>query len=223
MRLLARAQLLAAATSFVAASVLAQTAIGPSARHIRFGLAGGLTVPRTGASASTLRNGAHAQGFALLRLGALPPLRLNVDYSRMRFERPELSGLTGLTGIGSSATVDADRQLLAGVASLQIDLLHGPVRPYLLAGAGAFDVRDLVTAAGTDHSFRCTNLGFDGGAGIALKLGPLDAFVEARLQNVVATFGGDVVSKASTAPSSALSTSPHPERTRRSSPRGLDT
>jgi opacity protein-like surface antigen len=167
------------ATALLAAPVAAQTAADPfGTRPIRVGFAGGVVVPRTGASLSTLKTGLQGQGFVLLQLPGLPALRANVDYATMEFDEAQLAG--------GSGTVDADRRVLDGVLALKLDLIRtGPIRPYLLAGVGAFNVKDVVDgAAGGTQSFSETNLGFDGGAGIGFKLGPISGFIESRLQNV---------------------------------------
>ena len=48
------------------------------------------------------------------------------------------------------------------------------------------------------RSFRSTNFGLDGGAGVSLRLGPIDAFVETRLQNVYTKQQGLVDTKSIT-------------------------
>ena len=161
------------------------------ARPIRFGIAGGVVIPRTGGSTRELENGLHGQGFALLKLpGGLPALRLNVDYAHMQFAKPTAGTAS------STASTDGARTLLDGVAGMRLDLLHGPVRPYLLAGVGAFNVRDALTAAAAaDRTVTSTNFGVDGGAGLAFKLGPIDGFVETRLQNVYTKQGGMIDTK----------------------------
>jgi opacity protein-like surface antigen len=191
----AQAQDIEAAAAQVGASVGAKT------RPIRFGVAGGVLVPRQGNSMRSISQGMQAQGFVLVRMPAgLPELRFNADFGRMRLERARTSGTpttgTPTTGTpGGLPTVPADQQaamaevtrtLLAGVASLKLDLLRGPVRPYVLGGVGAFNVSDDVAAAAlTDESARRQiDFGLDAGAGISLQLGPIDAFVETRLQNV---------------------------------------
>lgn len=183
--------LVACGLALVAAGAHAQSfpsqPAAPTASPVRFGFAGGVVVPRTGASLATLKTGVHGQGFMLLQLPGLPALRFTGDYAHMKFDR---SSLTGIPTMSSSpaAVPDADRTIIDGVASLQLNLLHGPVRPYVLAGVGAFNVKDVMSAAAAsgnaEQSFRSTNFGIDGGAGIALKLGRIDAFVETRLQNV---------------------------------------
>jgi opacity protein-like surface antigen len=172
--------------SFVVAAVMAvvagsatQAQLLPSSqsdasRILRFGFGGGVVVPRTGATIETIKTGVQGQGFLLIQLpGGLPALRANFDYAKMKFDRPVVNGGDATSG---------DRTTLDGVAGMKIDLIHGPIRPYLLAGVGAFDVKDVIQATSTSTSN--VNLGVDGGAGISLKLGPIDAFVESRLQNV---------------------------------------
>ena len=150
----------------------------PTSRPVRFGFGGGVIVPRTGASVQSLKTGVQGQGFVLIQLpGGLPALRANVDYAKMKFDRP--------TTTGSSTTVSGDRKVLDGVAGIRLDLLRGPVRPYVLAGVGAFRIEDVVEAtSGSETSTSDTNFGADGGAGISFKLGPISGFLETRLQNV---------------------------------------
>lgn len=150
-----------------------------STRPVRVGFAGGVVVPRTGATVQKVRTGLHGQGFLLIQLPGLPALRANVDYAKMSIENPQVDG-------ARVADAEADRTVLDGVLSLKLDLLRaGPLRPYLLAGVGAFNVKDVVDAtSGSTQSFSDTNLGLDGGVGLAFKLGPITGFAESRLQNV---------------------------------------
>lgn len=164
----------------------------PSTRPLRIGFGGGVVVPRTGATARKLRSGLHGQGFVLLQLPAgLPALRANFDYARMRLQPPAIPSLPG----GSAPVVGAPaptvptpdetlRTLMAGVASLKVDLLRGPVRPYVLAGVGAFRLTDEPQRGLTDATRRQLDFGIEGGAGLSIRLGPIDAFAETRLQNV---------------------------------------
>ncbi|AHG89073.1 hypothetical protein J421_1536 [Gemmatirosa kalamazoonensis] len=202
---------LAALTLVAAVPVARAAAQSPmrspaSERPLRLGIAGGVVIPRTGNTARALETGLHGQAFALLKLpGGLPALRLNVDYAHMQFAKPT-TGTTGTTA-SSVGALDGARTLLDGVAGMRLNLLHGPVRPYVLAGVGAFNVRDALqasatsvatggtTAAALDKTLTSTNFGVDGGAGIAFKLGPIDGFVETRLQNVYTRGKGFVDTK----------------------------
>jgi hypothetical protein len=187
---------LSTALLFAAATAATSPAAAQSSRlaagsqpTVHVGIAGGVVIPRTGASARTIENGLHGQAFALVRLpGGLPALRLNVDYDHMRFGRPT-TGTTGTTPTaGAAEAPDATRTMIDGVAGLHLDLLHGPVRPYVVAGVGAFNIRDALRTAATGGALpdatTSTNLGVDGGAGLAFRLGRIDGFVETRLRNV---------------------------------------
>lgn len=159
----------------------------PHEHAIRIGLGGGMSVPVNEAG-DALETGLHGQGFLLvnfgrlLHLGMLPTLRFNLGYQQFSYK----NAVTG--GQGSTAALEnAESQILSGVAGLQISLLHGPVRPYLLAGVGAYRIQSSFdsTGAGTATSTTSTlKLGIDGGAGLALRLGRIDAFVEGKVQNV---------------------------------------
>lgn len=145
---------------------------------IRIGAAGGVVVP-TADTRTALKQGVHAQAFVLVNLLRGMPLRFNLGYQKFNLKQA-LSGAPS-----ASSTPDAgSTEILAGVAGTQIDLLHGPVRPYVTLGLGGFDVRNALTAAAGGTSVSQLRFGLDGGAGLALKIGRLDAFVEGHLQNV---------------------------------------
>lgn len=176
--------------SALRAQLSAQDPVAPSTstRPIRFGLGGGVVVPRDGATLRAMKSGVHGQGFVLLQLPAgLPALRANVDFSRMRLQ-PATLGLPTVPTVptpGSAPSADETvRSMLAGVASLKFDLLKGPVRPYVLAGLGAFRFTDELQAGITEETRSQLDFGIEGGAGLSIRLGPIDAFAETRLQNV---------------------------------------
>jgi opacity protein-like surface antigen len=156
-----------------------------STRPIRIGFGGGVVVPREGASARSLKQGAHGQGFVVFQLpGGLPALRANVDFSRMRLQPGPVPPVVPGNGITAPTSDEAVRTMLAGVASLKFDLLRGPVRPYVLAGVGGFRFQDEKQNGLTDDTRTQVDFGVEGGAGLSIRLGPIDAFAETRLQNV---------------------------------------
>ncbi len=72
---------------------------------------------------------------------------------------------------------------LGGLADAKVELVHGPLAPYLMCGAGAHNVRtELNGANGTSESR--TRFGINGGAGLRARLGPVSAFLQGRLDNV---------------------------------------
>ena len=188
LRLPLAAALTAAVTSplaLLAQDPAAAASASVSTRPVRFGFGGGVVVPREGASARSLKQGAHGQGFVVFQLpGGLPALRANVDFARMRLQPGSVPPVTPLPGTTPPTQEETVRSMLAGVASLKFDLLRGPVRPYVLAGVGGFRFQDEQQNGLTDDSRTQVDFGVEGGAGLSIRLGPIDAFAETRLQNV---------------------------------------
>jgi opacity protein-like surface antigen len=148
-------------------------------RAIQFGIGGGAIVPRTNPRFQEVLTGATGQAYLLVRLSpGLPALRIGADFARMQFDDPQAGAVSGPVG--------STRTQLGGIASLRVDLLRGPVRPYVLAGVGAFNIKDILdpTAGTVATSLSTTQVGIDGGAGLAFRLGRISGFVETRLQNI---------------------------------------
>jgi hypothetical protein len=163
-----------ALTSLVVQLTVAEPASSqiPQRRLVRVGLGGGVSVPTSNA-ADALKNGINAQAYLLLDIGV--PIRLNLGYQKFDFEE-------AILGAGTSG----DSQMLSGVAGLSIDLFQiGPLRPYVTAGLGAFRLEETTGQTSTTD----VRFGIDGGGGLALTLGRLEAFVEGRVQNVYTEAG----------------------------------
>jgi len=148
----------------------------PDHHLLRIGFGGGASVP-TSHAADAFKTGVNGEGFLLVDLGlGLPALRFNLGYQRFDYKDALLNG-----GSGQSTT-------LSGVGGLTLPLFHlGPLHPYLTAGVGAFDLKDSFTTAastGAAPSASSIHFGVDGGGGLGLKLGRLEAYVEGRVQNV---------------------------------------
>jgi hypothetical protein len=169
------------AAAVLAILVVAAPASGQmNARHlVRFGFGGGISVP-TSRAADALENGINGQAYVLLDPGFGFPFRFNLGYQKFDFDR---SGLDPLASSGES-------EILSGVAGLTMNLLQlGPVRPYVTAGLGAFNMKDAITTGGTTTTDSNLRFGIDGGAGFTVRLGRLDAFIEGRVQNVYTEAG----------------------------------
>lgn len=155
---------------------------------VRVGFGGGVTVPVADAG-DAFKSGVNGSGFVLLNLfgGGLPALRFAFTYDKFDY-KPSVAG----AGIGSTSTIDpGSSRIIGGTGGLKIHLIPGPISPYVLAGVGAFDVRDLINqTSGAQQTLTNLNFGVDGGAGLELKLGRLSAFAEGRLQNVFTRNGG---------------------------------
>jgi hypothetical protein len=149
------------------------------------GLGGGVSVPTTNSLKGALKNGINYHGF----LGFHPPmglpmLRLALDYQKFDFKNAAAIDPSG-TGNPQANVNAATSSLLGGLANLSFDLLHGPVRPYIMGGVGAFSFKNQgTTTGGAVFSRSNTKFGIDGGAGLAISFGPIAGFAEGRVQNV---------------------------------------
>jgi opacity protein-like surface antigen len=159
---------------------LGTTASEFSARRVQVGLGGGVVVPRNNPNAQEVLKGASGQAFVLLQIApGFPPLRFGADFSRMKFGEVQRGA--------SGGSVGSTRTQLGGIASMRFDLLPGPVRPYVLAGVGAFNIREAIAAAalgGSVETLTSTKVGLDGGAGLSFRMGRISGFLESRFQNV---------------------------------------
>jgi Outer membrane protein beta-barrel domain len=178
--------------SFAAVTLFAALALSlaPSSAHaqrhqsiLSIGFGGGAIVP-VGKAKDDFKSGYTGQGFLLVHLGPLPALRFNLAFQR--FDYKNVLGLPS-----------AHANVLAGTGGLQISLLPGPVRPYITAGLGAFDVRNVVdSVSGTTTSK--VHFGIDGGAGLAISIGRVSAFTEGRVQNIYSNDTGVIKRKSIT-------------------------
>ena len=142
---------------------------------VQVGFGGGMSVPTSNAK-EAFENGVHGRGFMLINLPGLPSLRF--DLSATKFDWKEAV-------LGGGPTMQGESQVLAGLANLSIDLFKGPIRPYVMAGVGAFHIRNELQAEGEDDETSSqTRFGIDGGAGLSIKIKQLEMFVEGRVQNV---------------------------------------
>lgn len=141
-------------------------------RTVRVGFGGGVSVPRSDYR-DALKNGVNGEGFLLVDPpGAFPPMRFNLSYQKFDFKDALTAGTNG------------DSQIFGSTGGFSVDLIRGPVRPYITAGVGAFNVQTSFDGAASSRDVSSTKFGIDGGAGLAVQIGRIDAFLEARLQNV---------------------------------------
>lgn len=179
-------------TLCVAAPVFAQRGMGGGIddHMVRVGFGGGVSVPVADAK-DAFKDGVNGTGFVLVHiLGGLPALRFAFSYDRYKLKQVgTITPTAGEDEVGHS-------QILGGTAGIKLHLLPGPVRPFVMAGLGAFNVKDVIDAASASQSTSKTNFGIDGGGGVEIKLGRLSAFAEAKIQNVYTKNSG-VISKSS--------------------------
>ncbi|MCU0646426.1 MAG: hypothetical protein MUF00_00405 [Gemmatimonadaceae bacterium] len=181
----------------VLSTVLAPTAEAQNReRLVRIGFSGGAAVP-IGDIADYANAGAAVQGFLQIAPANWPTtFRLGALYSR--FAGKDGASLTlPPTPVGSGiptqqALVDGT-QLLGGLAQVRYELAKGSsVRPYVIGGAGAFNVRQTFADLRSGNSVDKVRFALDGGAGFTFAFAGADAFVEARISNL---FGADGVAR----------------------------
>src|SRR5262245_3222911 len=174
-RLLVAASLLAAIVA-IAAPATAQPPVA-STHLISVGLGGGVSVPVSDAK-DVFEHGYNGMGFVRLNLPFLP-ITPRVDFTYNRFDIKS----SALSGLGSPVTSGTSTSM-AGVANVQIPLMHAPlVTPYLIAGLGAYNVKtELDDVNNTSDS--ATHFGINGGAGLIVKLGMVSLSAEGRRDNV---------------------------------------
>lgn len=179
MNLVRRASLAVLFTCLVASAASAQPGLdqlGPK-RLVSFGVGGGMSMP-VGDASQVFKNGFNAQGFVRLNLPLVPVKpRLDLSYSKFDLDDVQL----GTTGSG---------KILAGLANVQAFIMPaGPVRPYLLAGLGAYNVKTETEGPGA-VSASDTRFGINGGLGVAVSLGGVaNAYIEGRVDNVYTQAG----------------------------------
>ena len=145
---------------------LLQSAAG--ARPVKIGFGGGMSVPVSDAK-DTFKNGFHGKAMVQWNAPALPlAFRGSLGYSQL-----DLKSLT--------PGVDGKGKIISGLANVSWGFPVGPVKPYIIAGVGAFNLK---TDVGGTSGPSETKVGIDGGAGLEFKLGGIAAFVEGKLENI---------------------------------------
>lgn len=152
-----------------------------SNRIVSFGIGGGVSVPVSDA-ADAFKTGFNAHAFARFNMHELP-IQPRVDLTFSKFDVKDVH----LQTPGSSGT----GQIFAGIANLQFALMHsGPVRPYIVAGLGAYNTKTDINGVPNVSGTSSTDFGINAGAGALFKLGSmLSGYVEGRIDNVYSNKG----------------------------------
>jgi opacity protein-like surface antigen len=171
----------AALGAAIAASAHAEPSGMESTRTVSFGLGGGVSVPVSDAK-DAFNNGFSGQGFVRFNLKGMQfAPRLDFTFSKFDLSSAKLA-TPGASGTG---------QMFAGLANLQMMFSAGPIRPYLIAGLGVYNIKTDPTGVPNVSSTTDTRFGINGGGGVLLKLGhTLSGYVEGRIDNVYTDTGG---------------------------------
>jgi hypothetical protein len=142
---------------------------------VRIGVGGGVSVP-TGDFKKAFDNGYNAQAFLQIKPPGLP-VSLRVTGTFNRFDLKDVQ-------VGTGGETNGYGQIAGALANVTLHLPLGPISPYIMAGLGALNFKTSVEAGSTDVNDSQTKFAINGGAGLAIKLGRMDAYVEGRVANV---------------------------------------
>lgn len=157
-----------------------------------FGASIGANVPNGGDFGDGAKTGLVANGFVGFGTGRFG-LRGELFWSRSDLDNAVIRRV-GQSVLPSNGVDDVtgNVDLIGGSANVVLSLTQSVVRPYLIGGVGVYNRRVSQDITGTIDEFRSlrdeqTDVGFNGGIGLAFGgLGPA-FFVEARYHSVATT------------------------------------
>ena len=155
----------------VAMTVVMSASVAEAQSPIRFGIAGGLSMP-TSDLGDFVENGFHGQFMLGFGMMALPvKLRADVTYHSMGLEGP------GVPGVDS----DDNLRVISGALNGIVSMAGIGIKPYLTAGVGFYNQK--IGDLDAENDF-----GLNGGVGLEFGLTGISAFLEARYVKI---FVGD--------------------------------
>ena len=167
----------------ILASLLLACAARPAAAGlVSIGLAAGTSVPVDNVS-DAFDNGVTGQGFVKFNIPFIIKPRVDFTFQNMDITDPTVVAPDFTPGTYTGGT----QEIFSGLAHAQFDIITaGPITPYIIAGVGISNLNTSLDATtGESTSKSTTQTTVDGGAGVAVKVGPVKAFLEGRLSNVM--------------------------------------
>lgn len=155
-------------TSRTLLAALALTLVaGTSAQaQLSFGLAGGATTP---SGSLNDRQELGYNGLVTAQLGLpLLPFQIRADLQYNSFGAKNFNNVVN----------QADARIISGTVNGVINLLPGPIKPYVIGGVGYYDTNFKGSSAST------RKLGYNYGAGVKFGLTGASLFIEARMHQV---------------------------------------
>ena len=143
-------------------------------KPFEIGFGGGASVPVSHAK-DAFKTGWHGSGIVRLNLPMMPfGLQGNFTYNHFSLDKPNV-------GFGGSG------RILSGIADARFGIpLPGPIKPYLLAGVGTYNIKANPDSAGAYAAPSTTKFGINGGGGVTIDFPglPVHAFVEGKIENI---------------------------------------
>ena len=154
--------------------LLLASASAAFAGPIQIGFGGGASVPVSHAK-DEFKSGWHGSGIVRLNVPMMPfGLQGNFTYNHFSLDQQNV----GFAGSG---------RILSGIADARFGLpLPGPIKPYLLAGIGTYNIKADPDQSGAPASKSTTKFGINGGGGVTISFPglPVHAFVEGKIENI---------------------------------------
>ncbi len=141
-------------------------------KPVSLGVSGGLSLPM-GDFGEPLNSGYNITGHVYFKPASLQAVRLRGDVS---FDRWAFDG-----------SGDNSRRALGVIGNVVYDFptpSSSMIRPYVIGGVGLFNSKTTVKTSVAEISGSNTNIGLQGGAGLAFQLSGFSTFVEGKIVNV---------------------------------------
>ena len=169
----------------LASAVAPVTAEAQRRAGVGFGASLGANVP-SGDYDESAKPGAIANAFLELRTGTPLALRANLLWSRSDIDNPLIRSSNGtpLPPV-NSGSVTGDVNMIGASLDGVWSLGSGVVEPYVVGGVGVYRRRVAQDISGTIDEFKSlrhsdTDVGYNGGLGLALNVLSASIFAEAR-------------------------------------------
>jgi len=142
-------------------------------KPFQIGFGGGASIPVSDAK-DAFKKGWHGSGIVRLNIPMMPfGLQGNFSYHHFTLDKQNV-------GFGGSG------RILSGIADARFSLpIPGPIKPYLLAGVGTYNIKADPDSAGFS-SESTTKFGINGGGGVNISIPglPIHAFLEGKVENI---------------------------------------
>jgi opacity protein-like surface antigen len=148
-------------------------------KPFQIGFGGGASIPVSDAK-DAFKKGWHGSGIVRLNLPMMPfGLQGNFSYNHFSLDQQNV----GFSG---------SERVLSGIADARFGLpIPGPIKPYLLAGVGTYNIKADPEGAGAPASTSTTKFGINGGGGVNIDVPglPVHAFLEGKIENIYTNEG----------------------------------
>ena len=164
------------AVAFLAAATLsATTSSAQSSKAVSIGISGGAAIP-VGGLADDYTTGYNGTASLMLKsFGSPIGLRIDGSYNHMAVKNDRTIIIPG-SGIANAVAISTAN------ANLVFNLPGTGMTPYLIGGAGVYNMKIDVEDADDPDSFN--KFGLNGGIGASFPLSGFNAFIEARYHHV---------------------------------------